>query len=148
LPRAHRRSFDLWRHAAAKPTQGTRARDGRGDYRRDIATVEREDEACRLAAQGWTLDAIKELGFSHRAKVSRAINRMLLGIARTGDAEELRVKQLTEMAELRRKMRKWPASRPRSSPASSRNAGAASLSPVWSTRIPNRAPPLPAETAE
>lgn len=51
------------------------------------------------------MDAIAEkLGYAQRGNVSHAINNMLLEIARTGGAEELRVKQLAEMAELRRQM--------------------------------------------
>jgi hypothetical protein len=95
----------LWRHLAASSSQRNRARNGRGEYRRDVAKVERDAEACRLAAQGWTLDAIaKKLGYAQRGNVSHAIDNMLLQIARTQGAEELRAKQLAEMAELRRKM--------------------------------------------
>ena len=67
--------------------------------------VQRDAEACRLYSQGWTLAQIADhLCYSHRSNVKVAIDNLLLEIARAGGTEELRVKQLAKMAELRRKM--------------------------------------------
>jgi DNA-binding NarL/FixJ family response regulator len=90
-----------WRHLETASDRSHRARNGRGEFRRDVAKVERDAEACRLYSQGWTLTQIADhLGYSHRSNVKVAIDNLLLEIARTGGAEELRVKQLAEMAEL------------------------------------------------
>jgi hypothetical protein len=91
--------------AATRRGGGRTARGGDGRFLRTLETTERDAKACRLAAQGWTLDAIAaELGYAAKGNVSRAIHALLIETANAAGAGELRLKQLREMAELRRSM--------------------------------------------
>jgi hypothetical protein len=80
-------------------------RDGHGRFRRQPANVERDARAARLAAQGWTYEAIAtELDYTDRGAAWKAVQRVLIETARAQGTEELRVQQLAELAELRRTM--------------------------------------------
>ena len=87
------------------PGHVNRTRDGRGRFRRDVAHAERDGRAARLAAQGWTYEAIAaECGFNDKGAAWRAVQNVLVETARAQGTEELRVQQLAELAELRRIM--------------------------------------------
>lgn len=87
-------------HARTNPT-----RNGNGTYRRDLDHVVRDAEACRLASQGLSYAAIaRELGYSTKGDAYKAVQRVLWETAREHGTEELRQKQLAELAEVRQKM--------------------------------------------
>lgn len=61
-----------------------------GRYTRTIESAERDAEACRLKAQGWTYERISdELGYGSRANVYRAVQQALADVPAQA-AEELR----------------------------------------------------------
>jgi len=85
-------------------TEPTR-RNGNGTYRRDLEHVTRDARACSLASQGWSYAQIAaELGYSTKGDAYKAVQRVLWETAREHGTEELRQKQLAELAEVRQKM--------------------------------------------
>ena len=81
------------------------ARDGRGKFRRDIEHVERDAEACRLHAMGWSYSKIAtELGYADKGRAWHAVKRTLVETANREGAETLRQMMLAECEELRRRM--------------------------------------------
>ena len=80
-------------------------RGGDGRYRRDLAHVERDAEACRLASQGLPYSEIAaRLGYNNRGDAYKAVTRVLRETARAHGTEELRQRQLTELETLRAAM--------------------------------------------
>ena len=81
------------------------ARGANGKFRRDLAHVERDAEACRLASMGWSYQRISDhLGMAGKAHAWQAVQRTLVETARREGAETLRQQMLAEAAELRRQM--------------------------------------------
>ena len=75
----------------------TSARDNRGRYIRTLRGAERDAEACRLRASGWTYDQIaKQLGYGNRSNCYRAIQGVLSSTVREG-ADDLRALALAEL---------------------------------------------------
>lgn len=81
------------------------ARGSDGKFRRDLAHVERDSEACRLHAMGWSYSRIaSELGYAQKGDAWRAVKRTLIETANREGAETLRQMMLAECEELRRRM--------------------------------------------
>ena len=80
-------------------------RDGRGGFVRRLESAERDGEACRLHAQGWTIREISDhLGYGSPGNAHRGIQRALAEAASLHGARELREVQIAELSELRRRM--------------------------------------------
>ena len=85
--------------------RANRTRGGDGKYRRDLEHVERDAQACRLASQGLSYREIAaRLGYSTGGDAHRAVQKVLWETARQHGTEELRQRQLAELAELRQAM--------------------------------------------
>jgi hypothetical protein len=80
-------------------------RDDRGKWKRQLANVERDAEAARLAAQGWSYSRIAQhLGYSDKGDAWRGSRRALAELAQAHGADELRQQQITSNKELRARM--------------------------------------------
>lgn len=65
-----------------------KSRDGKGRYVRSIETAERDAEACRLRADGFTYDQIAtQMGYSDRSLARRAVERALTSVVAEPTAE-------------------------------------------------------------
>jgi hypothetical protein len=90
---------------SATSGQANRARAGNGRFRRDLAHVERDAEACRLASRGLSYAEIAQtLGYTDKGSAYRAVQKVLRETAIQHGTEELRQKQLAEIAEIRQRM--------------------------------------------
>jgi hypothetical protein len=81
------------------------SRGGDGRFRRDVAHVERDAQACALIAEGWTYAAVAaELGYHDKGACWHAVQRALVEVARGTRTEELRLRQLAELEALKTEM--------------------------------------------
>lgn len=69
-----------------------KGRDGRGRYTRSLDTAERDAEAARLHAAGWTYKAIAErLELGHKSSAIRAVQRAVRAVVQGPAAEVLKL---------------------------------------------------------
>lgn len=86
--------------AARSTVEGAMARDGNGRFERDVDTVARDAEACRLRAQNFTYQQIADqLGFASKGNAYGAVQRALRDTVQE-PAEELRQLELIRLDEL------------------------------------------------
>jgi hypothetical protein len=79
----------------------TGVRDNRGRFVRTLRGAERDSEACRLRASGYSYGEIAErLGYGNKSNAHRAVQTALDGTVREGadDLRELALVELDEMA--------------------------------------------------
>ena len=80
----------------------THARDNAGRFTRTLCGAQRDAEACRLRACGYSYEAIaKQLSYGNRGNAHRAVQTALSSTVREG-ADELRELALIELDEMAR----------------------------------------------
>jgi hypothetical protein len=82
------------------------ARDSRGKYARTLDSIERDREAAALITRGWTYDRVADhLSYPSRGDAWRGVQRIRReAAALDGNSEQIRQRQLAEIADQRARL--------------------------------------------